>query len=218
MKSLLRSREGSFTLEASLVFPVIFSTILILLFFCLYLYQRAVLGQVALVAAERSAYVWDNSFRDPRSGAVAGDQRDSLYWRLTDDGILNTIFGFSRQAETAEISIPAEAGRSDSLATHKLNRTGEALPPGMNGRMAYDNNILLRKVKVSLKRLVPLAPLERVIGDLAQAGQAESYIVDPVEWIRTVDLARYYGAKFKGEGGERMDQKEAGKALELFGK
>ena len=69
MKRLIRDQKGSFILESSLVFPSIFVAILILLFFCLYLYQNAALGQVAAVAAERSAYSWDNSYRKPLTGA-----------------------------------------------------------------------------------------------------------------------------------------------------
>ncbi len=219
MIRLLRNREGSFTLEASLVLPVIFSTVIILMFFCMFLYQRTLLGQAAVVAAERSANVWDNSRRDPRTGAFAENHYDPLYWRLTDDGLLQSIFGISRQTDQVMIQLPTGDISEDSLPLYKLNRTGEAIPDVMNGTMEYDNKILLRKVNVSLNRLVPLLPLERVIGDLTQESQAESYVVDPVEWIRTVDLARYYGAKFKGgDGTDPMDKQEAGKALELFGK
>ncbi|MEK5479210.1 pilus assembly protein [Paenibacillus sp. FSL R5-0407] len=219
MIRVLRDREGSFTLEASLVLPIIFSTVIILLFFCLYLYQRVLLGQTAIVAAERSAFVWDNSRRDPYTGAFEANHYDPLYWRLSDDGMLQSIFGSSRQTPQVALRLPSTGVSEDSLPLYKLNRTGKAIPEVMNGMMEYDNKVLLRKVKVSLNRLVPLAPLERVIGDLAQEGQAESYVVDPVEWIRTVELARYYGAKFKGsDGAEPVDKQEAGKALELFGK
>ncbi|RCX20428.1 TadE-like protein [Fontibacillus phaseoli] len=218
MIRLLRNREGSFTLEASLVFPVIFTTILILLFFCLFIYQRMLLGQAAAVAAERSAYVWDNSKRESRTGAFAESQYDSLYWRFTDDGMLKSIFGISRQVPSDDLPLPIEGIPEDPLPLYKLYRTGKALPSGMTGTMKYENKLLLRKVEVSLSRLIPLVPLERVIGDLTQEVQAESYVVEPVEWIRTVELARYYGAKFKSDGGETMDKQEAGKALELFGK
>ncbi|WP_410770021.1 TadE/TadG family type IV pilus assembly protein [Fontibacillus sp. BL9] len=218
MIRLLRNREGSFTLEASLVFPVIFTTIFILLFFCLFLYQRVLLGQAAVVAAERSAYVWDNSKRESRTGAFAESQYDALYWRLTDDGMLQTIFGISKQSPSDVLPLPSDGIPEDPLPQYKLYRTGKDLPSGMTGTMKYENKLLLRKVEVSLSRLIPLAPLERVIGDLTQEGQGESYVVEPVEWIRTVELARYYGAKFKGNGGEAMDKQEAGKALELFGK
>lgn len=218
MKRLLRDRDGSFTLEASLVFPVIFVTVLILLFFCLFLYQRAILDQAAVVAAERSAYAWDNSHRDPLTGAFPEGRHDSLYWRLTDDAMLRTIFGLSGSSASASIQLPPPAEGKDSLPVLKLSRVGSAIPEGIHGAMEYDNDILLRKVDVSLNRLVPLAPLERIAGDLTQAGRSGAYIVDPVEWIRTVDLARYYGAKFKGKGGAKVDKQEAGKALELFGK
>ncbi|MEF2967079.1 TadE family protein [Paenibacillus sp. M1] len=218
MKRLLRNREGSFTLEASLVLPVILTSILILLFFCMFLYQRSLLGQVAIVAAERSAYAWDNSSRDPVSGAYPQDEYDSLYWRLTDDGMLNTIFGLGQQTSSARLSLPAEEGQEGTLAFRKLYRTGTSIPEGMNGTMEYDNKVLLRKVTVSLNRLVPLIPLERAIGDLTQEAQASAYIVDPVEWVRTVELARYYGAKFQGAGGDRVDRLEAGNALRMFGK
>ncbi|MNI05709.1 hypothetical protein D3C73_586700 [compost metagenome] len=65
-----------------------------------------------------------------------------------------------------------------------------------------------------------MVPLERVLGDVTQRTSAEAYVVDPVEWIRTVDLVRYYGAKFKGRGAGavNMDQQEAGEALKKFGK
>lgn len=219
MIRVLRDREGSFTLEASLVLPIIFSTVIILLFFSLYLYQSVLLGQAAVVAAERSAFVWDNSRRDPYTGAFEVDHYDPLYWRLSDDGMLQSIFGIARQSPPASLRLPSAGVSRDSLPLNKLNRTGKAIPEGMDGTIEYDNKVLLRKVNVSLNRLVPLVPLERVIGDLAQTGRSESYVVDPVEWIRTVELARYYGAKFKGsDGAEPTDKLEAGKALEMFGK
>lgn len=220
MKRLIRDQKGSFILESSLIFPSIFVAILILLFFCLYLYQNAALGQAAAIAAERSAYSWDNSYRKPLTGAYETGKYDSLYWRLKDDGVLQSIFGWSSDLPTSDLSLPSEpiGDGSGSLSLKKLATTGATIPTAVHGRMQYENKLLLRKVKVSLDRLIPLVPLERVVGDVTQSGRAVSYVVEPAEWIRTVDLARYYGAKFKGSGADKMDQKEAGKALMLFGK
>lgn len=216
MRQLLRSQKGSFTLEASLVLPVILTTLLILMFFCMYLYQRAILGQVAAVAAERNAHVWDNSHRKPETGAFEEGSYDPLYWRLTDDGMLQTIFGFTGQNTKVLAALPANGENEEgSLPLRKLNRVGQNIPPEMQGGITYDNKLLLRKVVVTLHRFSPLAPLEKAVGDINQDASAEAYIVDPVEWIRSVNLAGYYGAKFKGGG---MDKQEAGKALALFGK
>ncbi|GAA0133390.1 hypothetical protein YSY43_02300 [Paenibacillus sp. YSY-4.3] len=215
---LLRNKDGNFTIEASLVFPVIFFTILLLLFFCMYLYQNAVLGHTASVAAERSAYVWDNSYREPRAGAYEDDQHDSLYWRIHDDGMLQILFGSFGGNSSALLELPSGDEYGSSLPLKKLGNTGREIPAGIEGQMKYDNRLLFRKVSVSLKRNVPLAPLEAVIGDVMQSGHSASYIVEPVEWIRTVELARYYGARFKGTGKEHVNQADAGKALKLYAK
>lgn len=212
-----RNEQGSFTLESSLVFPVIFVAILILLFFCLYLYQNALLAHSAAIAADRTSYVWDNSHKDPRTGAVEIGEHDSLYWRLTSDGLLRGIFNLGGGESTASVNLPASS--SDGVQpAQKLSRVASQLPNGFNGEIRYDHKLLTRKVEVSLKRLIRFAPLETVIGDSTQAGEATSYIVDPVEFIRTVDLARYYGAKFKPANQNHINQIEAGNALQLFGK
>ncbi|MNC53551.1 hypothetical protein D3C75_1029720 [compost metagenome] len=118
---------------------------------------------------------------------------------------------------TASVNLPASSSNGFQPA-QKLSRIASQLPNELSGEIRYDHNLLTRKVEVSLKRLIHLAPLEAVIGDSTQAGGATSYIVDPVEFIRTVDLARYYGAKFKPSGQNHINQIEAGNALQLFGK
>ncbi|MNJ54676.1 hypothetical protein D3C77_501280 [compost metagenome] len=188
------------------------------MFFCMYLYQNVVLGHTAAVAAERSAYTWDNSYRDPRTGAYEEDQFDPLYWRLNDDGMLQVLFGWIGGNSSTALKLPNGAQSGAALALKKLGNTGSEIPAEIEGQMKYDNNLLIRKISVSLNRYVPLSPLEAVIGDVMQSGESVAYVVEPVEWIRTVDLVRYYGAKFKGTGKERIDQAEAGKALELFAK
>lgn len=215
-----QDQRGAFTLEASLVLPLIFYTVLILLFFCLYLYQQTLLGQVAAVAAERTAYTWDNSQRDVITGAFAEEKRDSLYWRLGDDGMLQVIFDRSGEGGTARLDLPAGAGEAgQSLPYQKLSRTGSEIPEGIRGELRYDNRLLLRKVSVALNRLIPLAPLEGWLDNVNQNGRAEAYIVEPVEWIRTVELARYYGEKFRSSGAAGgMNKQEAQEALKRFGK
>lgn len=216
--NVFRDREGNFTIEASLVFPVIFFAVLLLLFFCMYLYQNVVLGHTAAVAAERSAYTWDNSYRDPRTGAYEEGQQDSLYWRLHDDGILQALFGWAGGSSSAVFELPNGDQTGGSLSLKKLGNTGSEIPGEIEGDMRYDNKLLFRKVSVSLNRFVPLAPLEAFMEDVMQSGHSTAYVVEPVEWIRTVELARYYGAKFKGKGKDRVDQAEAGNALKIHAK
>lgn len=221
----MRDIRGSFTLEASLVLPVIFIAILMLLFFCLYLYQNAFLAHSAAIAADRASYVWDNSFRDPKTGAVTSSKADSLYWRLTSDTMLQSIFSLGSSGTSSEaastLQLPSTKGEgSNSLPMQKLQRVASQLPTGFSGEMIYQNKLLIRKIDVSLQRLVSLIPLDKIIGDSTQIGFSSSYIVEPVEFIRTVELGRYYGAKFKAKSTSpiHIKQVEAGAALRLFGK
>lgn len=218
IRRLRRDIRGNFTLEASLVMPIVLMCTMLLLFLCLYLYQTSILQQTAAVAAERAANTWENSYRNSRTGAVQADQHDGLYWRLTDDSMVQALFGWAGGGQPASLSLPS--GSADgSLAVTKLSHTGQEVPSHINGTMKYSRNLLFRKVTVSLDRLIHLAPLERAMGsDLKQLGQSSSYVVEPTEWIRTVDLGRYYAAKFKSGKGSGASPKEAGAALKQYAK
>nr|WP_251377742.1 pilus assembly protein [Paenibacillus sp. YPG26] len=198
--------------------PIVLICTMLLLFLCLYLYQTAILGQAAAVAAERAANTWDNSYRDARTGAFEADEHDGLYWRLTDDAMVQAIFGWAGSGQVSSLSLPT-GGTGGSLAVTKLSHTGKEVPSHINGTMEYRRNLLLRKVTVSLDRLIHLAPLERAMGSgLKQLGYSTSYVVEPAEWIRTVDLGRYYAAKFKSGKGSGANPKEAGAALKQYAK
>ncbi|MOA28865.1 hypothetical protein D3C78_1498410 [compost metagenome] len=82
--------------------------------------------------------------------------------------------------------------------------------------MNYAYTLTGRKVSVELNRLLDLPVLDEVLSDEAKPTvKTQSIIAEPVEFIRTVDLMRYFGAKFKGgsEGtsgsGVHMEKKDA---------
>ncbi|WP_223069067.1 TadE family protein [Paenibacillus caui] len=221
MKSLYKDEEGAYTLEAAFVLPGVFLAILVLLFFCMYLYQNALLGQAAAVAAERTSYSWDNSHRNSRTGAYEGGVHDSLYWRLSDDGMLQAIFGWSDETGPTVLNLPADGTGNDSLPLKKLGQTSLELPESIEGKMTYSHGVMRRTVEADFQRQLPLAVLKNVLGeDPNLSVQSVSYVVEPAEWIRTVELARYYTAKFRksGNGREGTSRSEAAKALKLYGK
>jgi hypothetical protein len=220
MKKLIEQEDGAFTIEASLLLPSVFMVLLILMFLCLYLYQNALGGQVSALAAERAAYNWNNSSRESRTGALPEGEYDSLYWRLTDDDLLQSVFGWKSAEDQASIELPASSpSSSDALSTKKLTRTGSEVPSAYNGKMAYLHGLLSRRVQVGLNEQLPSSPLDHYAGgDWSVGADATSYVVEPTEWIRTVDLARYYTAKFRNSGSGGADEQEAGEALKLFGK
>ncbi|MBT2292344.1 pilus assembly protein [Paenibacillus albidus] len=213
----LREDQGSFTIEASLLLPVIMFITMLLLFFCLYSYQKSMLLQVASAAAERTAYNWDNSSKTVNGSFTAG-QYDSLYWRIGEDALLASLFGSGTEGGT-QVELPGESADTDPLPVQKLKKGAGMVPAYMPGEVRYAYNLTGRKVSAELKRLLQLPVLDGILTDRGQpVVQAQSVIAEPVEFIRTIDLMRYYGAKFKGgsealASGARMEKKDAAEMM-----
>lgn len=91
---LRNNQDGSFTIEASLLFPMLLIMTIALIFFCLIVFEKVVLHQRAQIIANRAAYVWDNSSKNITTGAFNKytsdpDSTDGLYWRLFGNQIFS---------------------------------------------------------------------------------------------------------------------------------
>lgn len=204
-------------MEASLVLPIVLMVTVLLLFLCLYIYQQSMLVQASAAASERTAYSWDNSHKFAATGSVEQGQYDSLYWRLTEDNVVGTLFGLVGGDSTRSITLPQGEAEGGKLPELKLSKGGMAVPSSMAGEMRYTNQLLIRKVTTSLNEQVSLTPISRMLDDGGQIKvNSQSIVVDPVEFIRTVDLMRYYGSKFQG-GRNGTDKAAAGEVLQKFG-
>ncbi|PQP82792.1 pilus assembly protein TadE [Paenibacillus sp. PCH8] len=214
----LEKEEGSFTVEASLIFPVVLFILVLLLFFTMYMYQKTFLNQHAYAASERAAYSWNNSHKQAMTGEFVAGEHDNLYWRLTDDRLLGALFGWAGADHQVSVSVPA--GEGGSLSEQKLAQAVQHMPSAMKGTIEYQNSLIQRKVTTKLEQVISL-PLPSFLFDSGNRvlTQGSSAVVEPVEFIRTVDLVRYYAAKFKGKGGEAASTAtEAGQVVQHFGK
>ncbi|MGN7358586.1 TadE family protein [Paenibacillus sp. SAF-054] len=215
----MKHSEGSFTVEASLVLPIVLLITIILMFFCLYVYQMSFLHQTASAVAERAAYSWDNSHKDASTGAAEEGQYDSLYWRLADDGMLGALIGSGGSSRKQATALPPGEDEGGALPIIKMNKSGSMVPSEMKGEISVQNTILQRKVTVGLSRMLSLPPLDAMLeGGSNAETYANSVVVEPVEFIRTVDLMRYYGSKFKGssDANGHIDQGQAKQVLDKF--
>lgn len=218
IRRLQKEEGGSFALEASLVMPMILLIIFVLLFFCIYLYQKTILMQLSATASERAAYSWDNSHKDPVHGAYAQGERDSLYWRLKDDVALGALFGWAGVDNEVKVSITERVGGGSQLAAQKMMQAAEELPSGLKGEMSYRNHLIIRKMTTSLEKMVKIPLLNSVMDDPELKSSVWVSTVDPVEFIRTVELMRYYGAKFSGRGeGGQVTPVAVGDVLQQYG-
>jgi len=210
-KKLWSNQKGSFTIEASLVFPIVFLVTILLLFLSLYVYQKSTLYYFADLTAKRAAWSWDNSYKDAATGkfnpyekdAGTGQQRqnDGLYWRFSDFHILDVLtFQFSKAAKPKEVPITSgdrsKPVREDNLTNYKLQKAASLLPPGFSGTMSYENLFYKRKIKVHLENPLKMPDFITVWfrKELVEA-DASAFVTEPAEFIRDVDFSIYAGKK-----------------------
>ncbi|MBD3917256.1 pilus assembly protein [Paenibacillus sp. PR3] len=221
---LLHNESGSFTLEATLVFPILLMIIVIVILFVCYIYEKAVLYGAASVTSEQTAFLWDNSYRNIRTGLAGEGEYDGLYWRIKDDELVQSLFGLG-ESDDADAMVPIGSSSSsgsnkadnhtNSLVENKLMRTTQHLEGVLFGENRYTRKLTSRFVETALRTPMESNVLRRLDDHYEQASLASSIIVDPVEFIRTVDLVRYYTSKLgSGEGGSSASKKkEAGRVL-----
>lgn len=214
--------EGSFTVEASLLLPILMGITMLLLFFSLYSYQKSMLLQIASASAERAAYNWENSNR-ATDGSFSTGAYDPLYWRIREDGLLSSLFGAGAKSGSTVIELPGESEAMEEggqLPAVKLRQAAGMVPAGLAGEMSYSYSLTGRRVSAELKKVLRLPVLDNLLADQAMPDvYARSSVTEPVEFIRTVDLMRYYGARFQGgppgsEADTGIERKKAATVLE----
>ncbi|RXZ84748.1 pilus assembly protein [Paenibacillaceae bacterium] len=208
-----KREEGSFTLESSLVFPLLFAGTLAMIFMAMYVYQQVTLYHIASTTAERTAFAWDNSYRDGTSGQASPGKYDGLYWRMKDDEMLESLFGIIADQSPTVLSIPSVAnGEQGGLTTRKMLTFSPWIPSAYQGDMTFKRTALQRAVHVGLHNPIVILPIERFIYRSEPAGRAYAGVVDPVEFIRNVDLARYYLGKI-GNKPEAADSRKKASSI-----
>lgn len=205
--SLRASEQGSFTLEASLVFPLILFCTVTLLFVGMYAYQSVFVQQLARTTAERLAFTWNNSHKDLATGNFNPSETDGLYWRLTQDSV-SDLFGMLSGSGTTEVMIPS--GSRSGHVENKLAKSSALLPHGVTGSAKYANYLFDHQIEVQLKKsfLMPVQ-FKRWLDSEQTTGRAVSHVVEPVELIRLTDITRTYFKAIKG----RISPQKAREAL-----
>lgn len=215
-----KDERGSFTIEATIVFPVIFITTIIFIFFSLYMYQKVTLYYVATQAAERAAFVWDNSHKDPITGVLADPTaHDGIYWRLFNDNITNVVtshFG-APLTVTFEAANKGSVSAGGSLPQKKLGKIAQTIPSGISGDIVFDNQFISREVTVTLNKPIR-APsfVLKALGTEEVRVSANAKIIEPAQYVRNVDYTvNYFYPKLAGDKGLI---KKYLKYLEIFNK
>ncbi|SDH87626.1 MULTISPECIES: TadE/TadG family type IV pilus assembly protein [Paenibacillus] len=197
----LRDPAGQIMLEASLALPAVFLATVLLLFLALFSYHQASLQYTTAMASERAAYIWDNSKKDPLTGAVKAGDNDGLYWRLTNDNVSH-MFSFLLPMPSASVKLPLTPNNAsaDSGPQAKLVRAASTIAADeAQGELGYENFGVLRFVRAALHKPMHLPDFaQRLWGRANVSGASKSYVVDPAETIRLTDLTRTFIGEIQG--------------------
>ncbi|WP_188453569.1 TadE/TadG family type IV pilus assembly protein [Virgibacillus oceani] len=196
MKSFFKDERGSFTIEASLVFPSLLLFTLLGVFFCIIIFQIGSANYAAQKAASQTAYVWNNSHKDLTTGAFdknyyAGLDKggDGLYWRIFDDGILQ-IFGING-------GFPGEGVKGRKLEKAN-NEFGEG---AISVKLSYRNNIAFSYVEAEAESSLYIPSfVKNILGRDNVVATSTHLVTESPELIRNFNFAKYVWTK-SGIGG-----------------
>jgi hypothetical protein len=197
LKNLKSSDKGSFTIEASLVFPIILMLTIFMQFFSVYVYQKVILYNQASFIAQRAAHSWDNSYKDPVTGGFKDGkvQYDGLYWRITSDNMFD-FMGLITGESPGEVTVKFETDDNKNLKrpdpNFKLNNAFksrfEKVGENLDGQITYTNNLIDRKITVTLNNPIQLP----FWGNRLMSATVTTRVTDPAEFMRTFNLIRTY--------------------------
>lgn len=195
MTRLLKDERGSFTVEASLIFPIIFLCIIAVIYICILLYQMVLIQTAADVSAERGAATWSNPEKKISSGMIekSGINAGGLYWRL---------FDIHKEKKKSRLGnyLESHIGRYDILkGSYKVSE------PDIIDYVVY------KKLSLDIEGEydIPAGTLLKAFGFrdcILLKVHSEAVINEPVEFIRNTDFIMDVEkeAEQKSEGAKKL--------------
>lgn len=182
-----------------MVFTVVILAILALIFMFAYMLQKVSLMRVTAFAAQQGAEIWTDSRKDIDNVAIdVSTERDSLYYRVNDNSLLDEI---TIEWSSGEIKEKSDFG---CLPEKKMNRVKDYIfkslkasllkPRNTNVNISYKNNLLRGQIVVEITQeiSIPLGNIKAFFSGkdtVVLKSRSASVVVEPVEYIRNIDLA-----------------------------
>ncbi|WP_051287235.1 hypothetical protein [Paenibacillus taiwanensis] len=208
----LKKENGSMVIEASVVFPIILYCSLAMIFMGMFVFLKVMATHAAALAADRAAVVWTNSSKDPKTGLFPDNTYDPLYWRVYQDQLLDRVLDIGTQQDNFQVPIPSTEW--NSLATKKLHSAVGFVPLFYTGNMKFNNSLMERTVRASLASPMLDYSVGRMLKqEINIDGEAVSAVVEPAEFIRTVEFVRFMTVKLKSLAPLGADPRQAGQLI-----
>lgn len=206
IKRFEEEERASYSIEASIVLPILLSVIILFIVIALAILQLISMYYIGVVSAERSAHAWNNSHRDVQSGALLTQQYDSLYGNNTGMAIMHTLF--SKSSELYPYTRNMEDAHTPThIQEEKLQKTIQYLQNKrlnlFSGGVSYQPQLLGSSIISTLK----YKKLESITTVTHRA-----YIAEPVEFLRNYQLIIYYKERLSHHS-KGAETKQTGKEI-----
>ncbi len=198
MNNLARIRErtkkyltenGSYTLETTLIFPLIFIFLLLLLSLSLIQYQLAWQFYETTTIADKTAHNWEVIDRIFITGEYDIDaKRSNLYWRITNENVFQGII-LAKGAEEGVLLRTADKFNNRGTSNLIINQASDLLATSYSNVIKLDTG-LFKQIKVrTIANIVKFLPIE-ITDELKTTVSSYSYISEPDEFIRLINLLK----------------------------
>lgn len=180
-RQLRRNRNGSFTVEAAILMPIVILTIVALIYMCLLLYQQVCIQTVAEKAVQRGAAVWSSNHKDMYISKISKNDMENCdpYWRYLESGD-------QKQKKVDKIKDYIK------LQINRYNVLNSSTPSVIT--LEDDTDYLIyKKLKVTITQNYRL-PIGRMLtsfglkADFPVTVHTEAVVNEPTEFIRNTDF------------------------------
>ncbi|AEV68358.1 TadE/TadG family type IV pilus assembly protein [Acetivibrio clariflavus] len=200
----LKSKKGSTTVEAALIIPIIFLSIITLIYVSIFLYEQAYIKSLADRAAERGAAIWKNPESDMYISLVKLEhfKDNDPYWKVID-------YKEKSKKEKVENYI------KNSLKQYSILQSGDKKVPMNTTDIQFDvevkNYLVYKKLTVTVKKnfKLPIGNILSIFGignTVSIQAKSEALINDPSEFIRNTDFAIDMGKRIDNLTGNNFEK------------
>ncbi len=199
MKKFLKDDRGSFTVEATFIFPLYLMFLVAMLLFIIAFFQIGVVQYAASSAAESAAYNWNNKEKDFNTGEFSKDEYVggpeqgtlSLYWRAGET--LNALFSIASFDGLFSGTISTKEQLAEKGAYQKTN---------VEVKVDYSPKVLYNEVNATAEMPLYVPQIVKdALGTGAIKADAKSVYVDTPEMVRTINFGKYiFTAASQGGG------------------
>jgi|SRR5690625_3391669 len=193
-KKMRKNEKGMFTLEASLIFPIIFILTISLVLFSLVIYQKVVIYQKAHLIAERASFTWDNSKKEFDTGYFdehqysTMDGGDGLYWRTNSIG-----------QQFIEKILPGGLGGPLEEKRQRARTHGSAMYSSGDVEIKFPDAVGFdKRIEVTASSDLKLPDFVNLISDDNFSTIVTASVKDPMELVRTTDFVVHYAKEVMG--------------------